>query len=416
MLKKISNHFGVDLRFETQVFLAAFPSKPVQYICSSSNGNHYLVVIAITSLHSLHLNSLIEVFSLKETLQAGDDKAALLSFGEVDSHLFAVFSFAGCTPESFSADILENAISEVIFPSAQEIVPTIKEVSLRANIAVNEVEPDHIWNRFDIIYNDNYSLLLVKEWKDAFYVPLHIEKVTAYIGIWMTLLSYDALGAITKYIFRKYGQVIRVVFKGAWYSFRSRAMSNHFHINLPDTLEQLYAPMSAKSRYNIKRNKRIINDKIGAYSIERYTYPAIPQEIMDTYFQFKKQTHGTDYHMTNADYLDHYHVSDVYALKIGGKVYALLNSCEQGDAVYLENFTYDPQYSKYSLGSVLYDDYLRILIEKKKKQLCLGGEDYEYKKHYGSYETYLYNGVMYRNNLFWFLCNAYKKLTKIIKK
>lgn len=75
----------------------------------------------------------------------------------------------------------------------------------------------------------------------------------------------------------------------------------------------------------------------------------------------------------------------------------MILSCEQCPVVYIENLTYDTNYAKYSLGQILYDIYLKKLVEKGKKEIFLLGGDYDYKRRYHSVEETTYNDAVYRS-------------------
>ena len=64
---------------------------------------------------------------------------------------------------------------------------------------------------------------------------------------------------------------------------------------------------------------------------------------------------------------------------------------------YLENFSFDIQYSRYSPGQQIYEYVMTRLIEKNFKKVFLAGGDYDYKRKYGSIEENLYDGVICRN-------------------
>ena len=98
-------------------------------------------------------------------------------------------------------------------------------------------------------------------------------------------------------------------------------------------------------------------------------------------------------------YLQKYHISNIYVLYFGEDIAAILFSCEQCSNAYLENLSYDIQYSKYSPGQQIYEYAMIRLIEKKIRCIFLGGGDYDYKRKYGSIEETLYDGVIFRNVL-----------------
>lgn len=91
-------------------------------------------------------------------------------------------------------------------------------------------------------------------------------------------------------------------------------------------------------------------------------------------------------------------------------------SCEQCSCVYVENLTYNEQYSKYSCGKALYDIFLARMIEKGKKEIFLGGGNLEYKKKYGSVEETVYHCVVFRNAVIKFSYISKRKLMSLIQK
>ena len=191
---------------------------------------------------------------------------------------------------------------------------------------------------------------------------------------------------------------------------------------LPGTAEELDSRLSAKKRYNIKREKRLAREQIADYEIVSFPAAEVPLGIIKQYFVFKQSGYGIDYHMTPAEYLTKYHVSHVYTLRFiqTREIGAIVCSCEQGDNVYLENLTYNPELKKYSLGSILYDEYLKLLIQKKKRSLYLGYGQQVYKSLYGAEEHTTYTGKMYRSNIVYlqqeWLPNQKKRLIRKTKK
>jgi hypothetical protein len=161
-------------------------------------------------------------------------------------------------------------------------------------------------------------------------------------------------------------------------------------------MQELSSRLSAKGRYNISREKKIIQKELGDFVIGEYCREEISDELIGTYFAMKEQTHGTDYHMSPKQYVQRYDVTNAYTLEIGGRVLAVLFSCEQCPNVYLENLSYLSEYAKYSPGKILYDEFLSRLIDRKKESLFLAGGDLNYKKRYGSVEMTVYDGVISR--------------------
>ena len=184
-----------------------------------------------------------------------------------------------------------------------------------------------------------------------------------------------------------------------------------FRIKLPDNIEQLDLRLSSKGRYNIRREKRLVNDSFGDYQfVECMPNTTLAGILMESYLEFKMKTYGKDYGLNLEEYCKKYHVSKIYGLLLGEEkiVGAVLLSCEQCPCVYLENLSYNPDLSKYSLGKIIYDEYLKSLVEKEYKELFLNDGDYSYKKRYGSIQEHAWTCDFTRINPFFAILKNFK--------
>ena len=260
------------------------------------------------------------------------------------------------------------------------------------------IEPNMIYNRCDL-WAAKSCLIKVLEGKKYYHLMAAFSNKECYLGIWLMNIPKRILIGVEKAIFRSYPFVSTIRYEYALVKTGLSFPKNHFRIALPDNEEDLKARLSKKGRYNIKREKEILIKTFGAYQVKEYTSESCPSDIINLYFKFKEATHHIDYHLSAVEYLKLYHVSHVYVLYVGEIIGAILLSCEQCPIVYVENLTYDLQYSKYSCGQILYDIYLTKLIMKGYKELFLAGGDLAYKKRYGSIEEAIYNGIVFRSKL-----------------
>lgn len=95
-------------------------------------------------------------------------------------------------------------------------------------------------------------------------------------------------------------------------------------------------------------------------------------KLIQVFWNYKNVSYGSDYAMTEQEYIKKYHVTDIYELKFGNTIAAVLLSCEQGTDVFLENFSFDNKLSKQSPGMIIYNLYLKMLAKKQKERLFLG--------------------------------------------
>lgn len=275
----------------------------------------------------------------------------------------------------------------------QIIVNMVQQIDISTK--VNSISPDFIYNRADI-FCKNYILLNVRHGSNNYMLEVRLHGNHAELGIWMMKVTGKEFDEISKFIFTRYKEIEYISF---YYAISDRVFTkgSHFHVVLPKSYEELEMRISSKSRYNMRRMRKQAIAEYGSIELEEFENENIPSDIISAYFEMKKKTHNVSYLMTSDDYLARYHVSNAYVLYLGEKIAAILLTCEQCPIVYLENLTYDMEFSNYSPGMIAYDMVLERLINKGKESIYLGGGDYSYKKKYNSVETAVTDGKIYRS-------------------
>lgn len=244
-----------------------------------------------------------------------------------------------------------------------------------------------------------------------------VEGGCADLHLWLKDIPVEVIECMAKEIFLQFSGIQKMYFTYSLHSAEkkcSRAKGNHWKLLLPESRDALLERISSKQRYNLKREKRIVQETFQDMQFAHYSCDDVPIAVVEEYFRFKAITHGADYHMQAKEYLDKYRISDVYCLYLRGAVGSVLFSCEQGESVYLENLSYNPEFSKFSLGKILYEYFLDQLIAKNKKVLYLGGGQQEYKHYFGAVEDVTYDGVIYRSNIAFFREVWFPKAVKCV--
>lgn len=273
---------------------------------------------------------------------------------------------------------------------------------------VCKIIPNFIYNRFDLwdlssLDASEVSLWVYRDNERELYFEILVTGSEAKLGLWLASIDGSVLSRIVNTIFKEYRIVEMITMENVRVPVFGRNIPhNHFRIEFPQTVEELDHRLSSKGRYNLKREKRILKEAFGSYSINNYD--SLSPETIDIwsfYFDMKYRNQGTKYGLSMQEYCKKYHVSDIYTLSIGdnNRLAAVFLSCEQCPIIYLENLTYDSTIGEYSPGQILYDEYLKLLVQKKAKGLYLLGGDYSYKKRYGSIEENVFNNIVYRNCL-----------------
>ncbi len=242
----------------------------------------------------------------------------------------------------------------------------------------------------------DFVLLKWQNRSEEYYVQVCFEGNKAELGLWLAPITPAVLKDVCRFIFKKYKCVETVEYRFGMIPCGKAYPTNHFRIELPDTADALMAQMTQKSRYNLRRSRRLLEERYGSIFFEEYVSSDVPKEIADTFFCLKKQSHGFVFDAPWDVYMQSHGITDIYVMKNGQTILAVLFSCEQCRIVYLENLTYDPDFSQYSPGQLLYQYYLERLIEKKRESLFLMGGNYEYKRRYGAIEDTVWFGILYK--------------------
>ncbi len=267
----------------------------------------------------------------------------------------------------------------------------------------SKVNPDFIYNRFDLwgsnALQGEVQLYCYQDDNTKFMFEVLYRNSRAELGIHLMRLNEVILKRIIDFVFQN-SKVTVISYQNGLVKLGDFIEHSHYRIELPESHDELDLRLSSKGRYNIKREKRILNEDFGEYKV--VNYPALDErskELWEHYFKYKNNTHNVNYGFTPQEYCDNYHVTDIYALILGqDRIASVVLSCEQCPIVYIENLTYDTDLSKYSPGQILYDEYLKSLIKKGISEIFLLGGNYSYKKRYASILDTVYNCTVYKNS------------------
>lgn len=260
---------------------------------------------------------------------------------------------------------------------------------------ITEISPDFIYNRFDL-FCDNFIVLMAERGQEKHIIEARLFDNYAELGIWKMHISNELLKEISDFLFHKYAHIGYVKFFFCDTSGNYKEVK-HFSIDFPDSTEDFLQRRSSKSRHRLNKQRHQAEREIGPITYQEYKKENCPEDIIKKYNIWKEKSHHIGKIEETEAYLQKYHVSDIYVLYLGDNIAAMMFSCEQCPIVYLENFSFDIQYSRYSPGQQIYEYVMTRLIDKKFKSVFLAGGDYDYKRYYGSIEEKLYDGVIFRN-------------------
>ena len=276
-------------------------------------------------------------------------------------------------------------------------------------------------NRFDIVEGEqgdsNSHLILLddKKTKEKI-IAYHINDDECWLGIYLLDINAKQLKKVIHLIWKKNPTVKKIHIKQARTKIDGLCKTNHWAVELPESVDDLESRLTSKSRYNIRRSKSLIERNIGEVKILCFTKDDCPEEFIESFFSWKKEQMGTEYNFSAQEYLSYFFVTNIYCLIANQQLLSIAFTCEQGSRVYLENLGYDCNVKELSPGTVLYDAVLKILIEKNKIALFLGDGNQFYKTRYGAIEQKnTYGGIIYKKDLLNRIRSKISKLVAIIK-
>ena len=259
---------------------------------------------------------------------------------------------------------------------------------------ISQIDPDFIYNRFDL-FCDNYILLMAEQGEERHVVEARIFNNYVELGVWKMYISNALLKEVSKFFFRKYHNIRYTRFFFCNTDGKYKEVT-HFSIEFPDSIESFLQRRSSKSRHRLNKQRHQAEREIGPISFQEYKKEECPEEIVKCYNLWKARSHQIG-KIEAQSYFQRFHVSDIYVLYFGNNMAAMMFSCEQCPIAYLENFSFDIHYARYSPGQQIYEYVMTRLIDKNFKRVFLAGGDYDYKRYYSSIEEKLYDGVIYRN-------------------
>jgi hypothetical protein len=274
----------------------------------------------------------------------------------------------------------------------------------KSELLMKHVKPNVIRNRFDLLYGDNFELYLV----NGEYIPVHIENRIssrhigpfhikwryAKLGIYIRDITTNNLLELGCFLSKKH-KLHYLELIHTYTEIPDVEPAPHWHIELPENIEEFNKTLDSSVRYNIKRFPRKIRENFGSYNIIRYKPEKLPNNIMDKYMEWKRQRFDFYFDKPSMEYLKINGVSDVFVMYIGNKENSEIASIGfvtiTGENAFWENFAFNDKYAKYSVGMVLYYHIITELITDKKKIFFLFGSEREYKRHYNGVKTMTYS-------------------------
>ncbi len=256
-----------------------------------------------------------------------------------------------------------------------------------------------IYNRFDLIHNGQETYYSFDYEDFCYEIQAYQHDGVSEINVWGKDIPQDVLELLIKEILDNKKIYAITVMRGKNQHGMFLEQTNDVRVPFPGTFDELMNRAERRDRATIRRKLRWLDEKIGSLQIDVFSKDETPDSIVETYFKWKKESHGTDYGLSPREYLDKYYVTDSMLMRAGDIDVAVAFFCQVEDIVFFENFSYNPELKEYSPGLLMYVKMMEELINRKCRYLYLGGGGYIYKKRFGAEHTIAYSGKIYRREI-----------------
>lgn len=271
--------------------------------------------------------------------------------------------------------------------------------NLMQNRLVRFDSEDLIYNRFDIIQPDKYTTHRYDIKDVVFDIQEYHDEGVSYMNLWGKKFPADVMNRFIEDAFSDiYVYAIELTRCGNQY-FDFLEETKDIRVPLPNSFDELLNRAERRDRATIRRKLRWLDERIGSLKIDIFSKNEIPDSVVETYFDWKRKTHGTEYGLTPEEYIEKYYVTDAMLMSAGDTEVAVAFFCQVEDIVFFENFSYNGQLKEYSPGLLMYVKLMEELIRRKCRYLYLGGGSYIYKKRFGAESRTAYSGMIYRQEI-----------------
>ncbi len=262
---------------------------------------------------------------------------------------------------------------------------------------VKNVEPNFLYNRFDILYNNDFELLRCISKNKTFFIPLHFENDICFLGVYLSFIGQNLFNDVIKYVFKNFKNINFIRVRQALYDYKGLNAIEHFTLNLPNTTDEYWRQFSSKRKYNYRRAKRQLEEKY-KITYEKFHNDEITEDLIDIFLKIKNLDFKSNYRVTKETFQEKYHVTDMFLMKADEEIISMALFATTGETCYFENVTYNPKFKDFSVGMQCIFYGIENLIHQGVKTVYCGGGAYVYKEILKAEKTDTFNGVIKREN------------------
>lgn len=251
-----------------------------------------------------------------------------------------------------------------------------------------------ICNRYDLMFG-KIQFLKIKEFPNLF-IPFCIHRSVCHVGLYLLEIKQQHFYEILSYLKHRFFWVYKFRISNALHNFVGARVWNNYILDFPDSFDTYLKSLSHLTARTVKKEARRIARDLNPEIKELHN---IDVEFVRQYFAIKDLR--ANRYKNAPEFLRTMHPTLAFVMTINQKVAAItMVSLLDTKVAYAVGWTFDVQYSKYSIGKYLYLYTLKELLNRGVKRLILCGGNYEYKRIYKAVSHTVYNGDVRNVNPF----------------
>lgn len=261
-----------------------------------------------------------------------------------------------------------------------------------------------IYNRFDIIHPDGYQEFQIS-YRDIIYrIDYYVHDCVADLNVWGKSIPEPVMQQVKYKIFNKENSVRGIYLQRIHSDIEGCTYGRERILHLPSSVEELNSRMKSSTKSRLRNKVRHLEDEFGEITVKHFGDDNIHADDIKLFFKWKMATHSRKYNLSEDEYLNKYHVTDIIKVDAGNAPIGIILYCKVDNILYLENISYDQALSKYSPGTITYIKWLDFLItshtDKYSPIVYLGGDGLEYKRKFNSIAVDCYTGYIVKDSVF----------------
>jgi len=245
----------------------------------------------------------------------------------------------------------------------------------------------------------SFFIKVITKNDNVFFIQAYKKIFRLYLYVFLKQYSFN-FNDVIYFCFKNFF-IRKIIISNSLSELKSLKPATFFLIDLPQDFFDYESAISKRLVENFRYYEKKLF-KSYKVTFVKYCLADIPELAVLSFFYHKKVTHGFVYKGTAKDFISEFRITNCYAfIKDENEYLSVVFTSEYKDKVFLENFSYNPDYKNLSIGNTILFYVIRNLIDLKMKVFALGCGDTNnsYKIKFSNRQVITYSGEIRKKDL-----------------